>query len=1390
MGASSSQPQGASAGQGPIHISHAHNWQELNGGMTPAQMVHDLLAQHGLPVSPIKRRSAGWHLLALRAEVEEARCVVAVVRDEFMDEVIRASSQESCGLQPSSWCYSELKWAVDMQKPVVVVLWPNTRDITPEVMQQLSPEIQVAFRHCTPLEWVDEEDGEVALSFGKRIVETVGGEYRGEVPAVTALQNAGLGHLAHVARADLELFTTEDVANAADEDFEDLGVVLSEADRAKLDKARQQAAEALSARSRAVLPLDDGVLAERSARSADSSGRGRRSRRLAGSHVDEDSPVSECLVAGNWAGDGDSILSSYRATTPRGSVDGASRAGSGAGGLHVSSRSIGSSAGQQLEHEEDPSGTTTPPKAAGGAKGGAAGRRRSSSLAFPGTSGAGGSPLRVSTASTASESGGSVILDMDGLEAGISSPYGTPPWTPNDGDGGSSRSPFAMSMGADLALLSRVDPSAAPHYMDDEGSGVPASGTGRPTSSRAGRMIGGIFKSLSSSLASDKGGKELPVTGLRRAGSAAAEEMRRAAPPRAGSPSHSSPRGSPLSKQPLERAASRAADAPAPQGRVQVAPARRPGPCDTNGGVLVARLHSPPPHDSEGSPDWAAPAAEQVAAEPRGQYSRGGRAARSSPPRASLPKPLATSPDPGLHRARARSGRAALRPLEDDLVAPAAAQVTGGEPWPETAGRPSRPDMQDTLFSVIPGERRLKLLTNDAADAGAVEPAGGAGAGTALRRYTRRLSLASEAVLDGATGQWLTGPGTDADTGPQVLKLDGVPWVGEASGVPAHAEEGRLGQPAPAPGDNPGDTPGDNGPCAEEEDALPGSSSSSSPPVSPTRRIGSPQHQDAFNMHDGRRVGRLHGARPGSAATRTERNQVFENMDRSLEGRPIVEELIGAQLGGLVHGLCWELGVSTMEELHAVSASDLTAIRASHQNRQKLAKFLARSQAGHQAPKAAVVDLDGSLASALAAYNLSELAETLRGHGVAAIDDLVELSGAEVAAIVAEVEGAVGRTSFRRGRLASLVAQCKAQALREIRPASGLRGPQEQSDAGTDLPLSVLVRQLDSKASAQGALRKLAGVIVSPSVREHLVQTDLVPRLLRVVENSSHAAVAPLAVSVLATLVRLEDRCLGQVAANRGSAVLAAFLSRTAMSAPGDPAGQQQALRCITQLIGGMLDSDGAADMADDLHASKAVPAIFTLLERIGPSEYGHAHGLVKSLLQLVGRLTEEPRFREEVLSSTGGVTTLVEMLPEGNAGGVVPMPAAQGERVRMALAILANLSQGPHCPEWHVDGLLSAGLLPRALALMEQPGRAEHGAAAQLVSNLSASPGARSALRDAGVVPAMTRMLSSKAARASARRALSAMEEAVPDDVQLAAEGGAQSRLPRATRRAQGTDR
>lgn len=58
---------------------------------------------------------------------QEARCVVAVVRDEFMDEVIRASSQESCGLQPSSWCYSELKWAVDMQKPVVVVLWPNTR---------------------------------------------------------------------------------------------------------------------------------------------------------------------------------------------------------------------------------------------------------------------------------------------------------------------------------------------------------------------------------------------------------------------------------------------------------------------------------------------------------------------------------------------------------------------------------------------------------------------------------------------------------------------------------------------------------------------------------------------------------------------------------------------------------------------------------------------------------------------------------------------------------------------------------------------------------------------------------------------------------------------------------------------------------------------------------------------------------------------------------------------------------------------------------------------------------------------------------------------------------------------------------------------------------------
>ena len=70
MGVSASQPRRLRASSGPIHVSHAHSWQELHQGKTPARQMYDLLRSHGLPASPIKRQGSGMHMMALQAEVK------------------------------------------------------------------------------------------------------------------------------------------------------------------------------------------------------------------------------------------------------------------------------------------------------------------------------------------------------------------------------------------------------------------------------------------------------------------------------------------------------------------------------------------------------------------------------------------------------------------------------------------------------------------------------------------------------------------------------------------------------------------------------------------------------------------------------------------------------------------------------------------------------------------------------------------------------------------------------------------------------------------------------------------------------------------------------------------------------------------------------------------------------------------------------------------------------------------------------------------------------------------------------------------------------------------------------------------------------------------------
>lgn len=66
-------------------------------------------------------------LAELLSSSQKCRCIVAVTKNEFLDEIIRASKQEAAGLEPTSRCFAELRWAVEFAKPVVVVLWPGTR---------------------------------------------------------------------------------------------------------------------------------------------------------------------------------------------------------------------------------------------------------------------------------------------------------------------------------------------------------------------------------------------------------------------------------------------------------------------------------------------------------------------------------------------------------------------------------------------------------------------------------------------------------------------------------------------------------------------------------------------------------------------------------------------------------------------------------------------------------------------------------------------------------------------------------------------------------------------------------------------------------------------------------------------------------------------------------------------------------------------------------------------------------------------------------------------------------------------------------------------------------------------------------------------------------------
>lgn len=311
----------------------------------------------------------------------------------------------------------------------------------------------------------------------------------------------------------------------------------------------------------------------------------------------------------------------------------------------------------------------------------------------------------------------------------------------------------------------------------------------------------------------------------------------------------------------------------------------------------------------------------------------------------------------------------------------------------------------------------------------------------------------------------------------------------------------------------------------------------------------------------------------------------------------------------------------------------------------------------------------------------------------------------------------------------------------------------------------------------QEALLKLKALIVSPSVREHTRKAELVPSLLRVVQKRTDPAACRLATSVLATLAQFQEGCLDQMAAQHSFPILVECLCDTVSLPIAELSSQQSALACITQLVSALSEREQPAALVSSLRSVKAIPAIFGMLERIGQERLHQLQEPVRNILGLIHCLADKPGVPEEIFSCTGAITTLVDMLPEPSTIPVVQSSAEAGRCVQLALSVLGNLVEGPNCPDSYVEEMLNTAVLHRILGLLEKSSR-DQGAAMKLLSNLSASPVAREALRQAGAVPCMVRLLSNKSARQSASQVLSHMEEEVRDHYQLAE--GRQSRQVR----------
>jgi len=294
MGATSSSPKPLVCKTGPVYLSHAYSWQEISGYHNSSKQIKFLLESNGLSVLAKKPHSI-LTLSALYGQLQTSSCVVAIVGQSYLDELEKGSLEDLQGLEPNSWCFSELRWAIQLKKPIVCVLWPGTREIDESLVEQLSESIRPAFYDCMPVHWVLE--GEGLLQSAKRLVELLGGTYQGVVPAAEQLSRAGLQHLSGIAVDRLSLFTTQDLLEVDDEDFAQAGASLTDFERHGLARLR-----AWSKGCDWDQPLPETML-----------------RVSTGGTAEEAMEPGGCqrdLMLGNWAGDGGALLKSA-ASMPR-----------------------------------------------------------------------------------------------------------------------------------------------------------------------------------------------------------------------------------------------------------------------------------------------------------------------------------------------------------------------------------------------------------------------------------------------------------------------------------------------------------------------------------------------------------------------------------------------------------------------------------------------------------------------------------------------------------------------------------------------------------------------------------------------------------------------------------------------------------------------------------------------------------------------------------------------------------------------------------------------------------------------------------------------------------------------------------------------------------------